>query len=213
MPEVTSSSSSTPLFYILNGQFAEKVPEGTPNAVSRVNKNNETVHEVYRKAWRGIVKDWQIRESEFQGKKFKSLLVMFDDATISLSGKMMSEFIKKFAGAKQDEEITVSPYPEFVGKDGITKKAGLTIYQNDQRLYSFFSEYDQEKKTYVSKNGFPDTGKQWNDMSEKECAIYFLDVEEFLDKWVDEHPINNIGAKPAPKEGEIPTIQISEIPF
>lgn len=210
MPEVKNIQNN-PFLTIFQGKFAQKVEAGTPNAVSRVNKLGATIHEIYYQAWRGIVKGWSIQESEYG----TSLNVFFDDVTLSLGGKMMSEFIKKFASADKQQEITVSPFPDFVGKNGIPKKSGLTLLQNGERLYSYFSEYDEKTKEYNYINGYPAPPKKWTEMSESEKKIYYIQVEDFLKNWVTLNPINNIGVDndESKFEEEIQEPDLSKVPL
>jgi len=215
MPSVNQDFNSTPFMNIISGRLLMNANEGTPGAVSREKKNGKVVWEVPYKAWRGVVKGWNIKEFEYEGKKIKSLNVNFDDVTLSLSSKMMTEFIKKFSNCKVDEEITVSPYPDFVGKDGRPKKSGLTIIQNGERIYDHFSEWKDEVLT--QKNGYPVPEKKWNDMSDSEKKIYNIRCDEFFENWVLLHPINNIAVEttepPAGTMHDEEEIDLSSVPF
>lgn len=192
---------------IIGGRLAVKTTEGAVGAESRINKNGDTVWEKYFKSYDGIVKGWAMNEFEFNGKKVKSLNVHFDDMTLSLSGKMKNEFIKKFAGAVQDKPITISPYPDFVTKDGKAKKSGLTIRQDGEKIYDYFTEY--KDGVFTNRNGFPAPPKKWADMSDADRQIYNIQCDAFLERWVEEHPINNIGARDDQDQG----FKIEDIPY
>lgn len=216
MPEVQNENNSGKTFLkIVNGRLVETAKVDTPGFTPRVNNEGKTVFEKSYDAWAGIVRDWKIEEFEYQGKKIKTLKVSFDDASLSLSGQMMREFINKFAGADKQKSITVSPYPDFIGKGGQPKKSGLTVIQNSERLYSHFSDYDKATNTFSQKNGHPVATARWDAMTEEQKAIYKIQVNSFLEKYVTEHPINTIGAGSgnAPKEEEIPTINLDDIEF
>ena len=223
MPAVDSESKGGKTFLnIIAGRLTEAVEEGTPGAVARVNKVGKTVFEKTYGAWGGIVRDWKIEEFEYEGKKMKTLKVFFDDASLSLSGGMMREFIQKFAGADKQKAIVVSPYPDFIGKNGQPKKSGLTLIQDSNRLYSHFSDYDKETNTFSQKNGFPVAPARWDAMTEEQKAIYKIQVNSFLEKYVTENPLNTIGAGSENAPDDIPTIhtedekedvKLDEIPF
>ena len=160
------------------------------------------MYEIAYQAWRGIVKDWKIVDSDYG----KTLHVCFDDVTVSLSGKSQSEFIKRFAGAKKDKEITIRPY-DFVADDG-QRKSGLTITQDGEKLMDFFSDYDKENHKFIYKNFYPEPEKEWGKMTEAQKKIYYITTEEFLQNYVTSNPINNIGV--TMEEEEIPTINLDE---
>lgn len=208
MPAVTNERGDKTFLNIVAGRIVEQVEEGTVGAVSRVNKLGRTVFEKTHDAWGGIVRDWKLDESEYG----VSLKVVFDDAILSLSGKMRDEFIKKFAGADKMQPIVVSPYPDFVGKDGMPKKSGLSLIQNSERLYSIFSDY--KDGVFTEKNGFPSAPARWDAMTKEQQAIYKIQVNSFLENYVTSHPINTIGAGSAnaPKEEEIPTVNLDDDP-
>lgn len=206
MPAVENNYTGVPFLSIVGGNLVKRVEAGTPGSKERVNKLGKTVHEVSFQAWRGIVKDWKIVDSDYG----KTLHVNFDDVTVSLSGKSQSEFIKRFAGAKKDEEITIRPY-DFVTDDG-QRKSGLTIIQGEEKLKDYFSDYDTETKKFTYKNSYPAPQAEWGKMTEAQKKIYYITTEEFLQNYVMLNPINNIGVKVEEEveEEEIPTINLDE---
>ena len=219
MPAVEDDYKGVPFLSIVGGVFTKKVDASTPEAKSRVNKLGKTVYEVSYPAWRGVVKGWKIVDSDYG----KTLHVNFDDVTVSLSGKSQSEFIKKFAGAQKDQEITIRPY-DFVTDDG-QRKSGLTITQGEEKLKDFFSTYDEANRKFSYRNGYPAPQTDWKRMSEAQKKIYYITTEEFLQNYVTNNPINNVGVRtesvPTMDE-EIPTIniederdeiKISDVPF
>lgn len=217
MPAVTNERGDKTFLNIVAGRIVEQVEEGTVGAVSRVNKLGRTVFEKTHDAWGGIVRDWKIEEFEYEGKKMKTLKVLFDDASLSLSGGMMREFINKFAGADKMQPIVISPYPDFIGKDGRPKKSGLTLIQDSERIYSHFSDYNKETNTHTAINGFPVAPARWDAMTEEQLAIYKIQVNSFLEKYVTEHPINTIGAgsenAPEPEDLEEKFTNPNDVPF
>lgn len=216
MPAVQDTFTGTPFLSIVGGKLVRKVEPGTPGAKERVNKLGATVFEINYDAWSGIVKDWNIVDSEYG----KTLHVKFDDVTLSLGGKSQSEFIKKFASADFSKEIVVKPY-DFITDQG-ERKSGLNIYQNEQKLRDFFSDYNAETRTFTQKNLYPVPPTTWDKMTEAQKKIYYITTEEFLQTFVATNPINNIGAESTNAPDDIPTInlddekedvKIDEIPF
>lgn len=209
MPAVQNEYSGTPFLSIVAGKFVKRVEPGTPGSKERVNKLGATVSEVHYDAWKGIVKDWSIVDGEYG----KSIHVNFDDVTLSLGGKMMSEFIKKFSGAKADQEIVVAPY-DFMTDDA-KRKTGLNMIQNGEKLWDFFSDYDKDTKTFSFKNGYPAPPTEWEKMTDAQKKIYYITTEEFLENYVTSHPINNIGAgsENAPQEPRVDPTNPDDVPW
>ncbi|MCX6822084.1 MAG: hypothetical protein NTW30_04890 [Candidatus Aenigmarchaeota archaeon] len=212
MPSVQSEFNGTPFLSIVGGKLVKKVESGTPGAKERVNKLGNTVYEVAFDAWRGIVKGWSIVDSDYG----KTLHVNFDDVTLSLGGKSQSEFIKRFAGAVKDQEITVKPY-DFVTDDG-KRKSGLTMVQNGEKLKDFFSDYDAETHTFTYKNFYPVPPTSWDKMTEAQKKIYYITTEEFLQTFVANNPINNIGSDTNDNDiddiiSKEDTVDLNSVPF
>lgn len=205
MPAVQDTFTGTPFLSIVGGKLVRKVEPGTPGAKERVNKLGATVFEINYDAWSGIVKDWNIVDSEYG----KTLHVKFDDVTLSLGGKSQSEFIKKFASADFSKEIVVKPY-DFITDQG-DRKSGLNIYQNEEKLRDFFSDYNAETRTFTQKNLYPVPPTTWDKMTEAQKKIYYITTEEFLQTFVATNPINNIGVD-SENAPEIPTINLDNEP-
>lgn len=211
MPAVQDTFTGTPFLSIVGGKLVRRVEAGTPGAKERVNKLGATVFEINYDAWSGIVKDWNIVDSEYG----KTLHVKFDDVTLSLGGKSQSEFIKKFASANFSKEIVVKPY-DFITDQG-ERKSGLNIYQNEEKLRDFFSDYNAETRTFTQKNLYPVPPTTWDKMTEAQKKIYYITTEEFLQTFVATNPINNIGVESENAPDDIPVVdakkQLDEIPW
>lgn len=208
MPEVKNEYNGTPFLSVVGGKLVQKVEAGTPGAKERVNKLGNTVTEIAFSAWRGIVKGWSIIDSDYG----RTLHVNFDDVTLSLSGKGQTEFIKKFASADKEKEITVKPY-DFVTDEG-KRKSGLTMLQDGEKLKDFFSDYDEATKKFTFKNFYPEPPVEWTKMTEAQKKIYYITTEEFLQNYVETNPINNIGAEESEVTlGDEATPDISKVPF
>lgn len=187
MPGTQAENSGKPYMSIFEGRLMMGAHEDTEGAVKRTKSSGKVVWEIPYKSWEGIVRGWEMKEFEYEGKKIKSLNVEFDDVKLSLSGKMMGEFIKKFAGADHEKAIVISPYPDFVGKDGTMKKSGLTVMQGGKRLYSHFT--DVKDGVYTMKNGYPVAPAAWDAMSDAQKKIYNIQTDEFLEAYVKLNPI------------------------
>jgi len=64
---------------VINGQFAQKVGEGTEGAEKRTNKNGKVVYEKYYKTAEGIITSMEIRTSDYDGRTFKTMCITLDD--------------------------------------------------------------------------------------------------------------------------------------
>lgn len=70
---LTNHNNNIKYLNIFEGTFRLKVPAGTENAVERVNKNGETVHELVYRNVAGYIKNLYIKKTDF-GRRFNLLL-------------------------------------------------------------------------------------------------------------------------------------------
>lgn len=64
---------------IFDGKFEVRVKADTPNSVSRVNKDGDTIHALIYKGVSGIITDIKKEISEYKGKKFSSMKIFLQD--------------------------------------------------------------------------------------------------------------------------------------
>lgn len=159
---------------VSNGKFVRRVDEGTPNAVSRVNKVGKTVHELFYTSLIGHVKEVTTKESEY-GKfwvvKVKSpandQVYQFE---MNYSSGYATSFLKALPNANLEQNVEISP--AIVKKDDKSQSV-IFLRQDGQAVKHYF--------TKANPNGMPDLeqikvkGKiTWDDTKRM----------EFLEKYV-----------------------------
>ena len=76
LPGVLSGGNSKTVYWgIYDGKLSRKSNEGEAGAIARTNKNNVKVWEVHERGVKGILKDVNIFENTFDGKKVKQLVI------------------------------------------------------------------------------------------------------------------------------------------
>ncbi len=124
---------------ILQGKFCQRVPEGTPGSVSRVNKVGKTVHEKFYDNFTGKLVDIKTQDGEYG----KSWIFSFKDSgeiynlQLSYSNSFATAFLKMLPNVDLTKEIKVSPSTKidengknksslFINQDGIALKHAYT---------------------------------------------------------------------------------------
>lgn len=161
---------------IMFGKVVQKVKSDTPGAVSRTNKNGETVYEINHDKLTGKISSIKVEEHDQFGKQIR--IVVDDDQqyllTISMRGGYGTGFLFRMMNVDFSKEVTFVPYliPQ---EDSKPDKAVLVLYQDDKKVESFF--------TKENKNGLPELEpitvkgkKTWDDTK----RIIFLErvIEE-----------------------------------
>ncbi len=132
---------------ILAGKFCQRVPEGTPGAIKRVNKMGKTVYEKFYDNFTGKLIDIKTQDGEYG----KSWIFSFKDKEeiynlqLSYSNSFATAFLKMLPNADLSKEMKVSPSTKEV--DG-KNKSSLFINQDGVALKH---AYTREKP-----NGMPD---------------------------------------------------------
>jgi hypothetical protein len=161
-------------FSILNGKFSVRVQEGTPGAVSRVNKLGKQVWEIFHDSFTGKLVNIRVRDGEYG----KSWNFDFKDGgeiyTLQLpySNSSAVNLLKILPNADLAKEMKVQPSMKI--EDNV-KKTSIFVSQDGVTLKHAF--------TKDNPNGMPDlkkvvvSGKEvWDD----------TDRLAFLQKMVDE---------------------------
>jgi hypothetical protein len=137
------------------GFFTKKVPEGTPNAVTRTNKEGASVTEIQFTSLSATLTD--IKEKE--GKFGKAYQFIFQDETesVCLESQTNSGLTSAIINRLPALDL-LSPFDieaKWVVKDG-KGRVYYNIYQgSDEAIKDFFQEWDEEKKEWNRLHGFP----------------------------------------------------------
>jgi hypothetical protein len=105
--------------------------------------------------------------------------------TMPLGSNYASDIMKKLPNVNFSNKVIFSPYS--FEDDKKKRKRGVTIYQNGEKIQSFFS--DSEGKTT---NGFPVPAKESDKMKTKDWTVYFIEVGEFLKSYIESEVIDKI---------------------
>ena len=134
---------------VSNGKFVRRVDEGTPNAVSRVNKVGKTVHELFYTSLIGHVKEVTTKESEYG--KFWVVKVQspandqWYQFEMNFSSGYATSFLKALPNADLSQNIEISP--AVVKKDDKSQSV-MFLKQGGVAIKHFF--------TKANPNGMPD---------------------------------------------------------
>lgn len=132
---------------ILGGKFCQRVPEGTPGAVTRTNKVGKTVHEKFYDSFTGKLVGIKTQDGEYG----KSWIFSFKDGEevyhlqLSYSNSFATAFLKMLPNVDLTKEMKVSPSTKEV--DG-KNKSSLFINQNGVAIKHAY--------TREHPNGMPD---------------------------------------------------------
>lgn len=136
---------------ILQGKFAQRVPEGTEGAITRVNKTGRTVHEKFYDRFTGVLTDIRVKDSDAYGKTWE---FVFDaDGTeyivqMPYSGSFSAQFLKMLPNIDITKKMTLTPVTEI--EDGKTKSS-LFVNQDGNAVKHAF--------TRANPNGMPEMKK------------------------------------------------------
>lgn len=124
---------------IFNGKFCQRVPEGTPGAVTRKNKMDKTVHEKFYDNFTGKLVGIKTQDGQYG----KSWIFSFKDGgeiynlQLSYSNSFATAFLKMLPNIDLSKEMKVSPSTKvdengknksslFVNQDGVALKHAYT---------------------------------------------------------------------------------------
>ena len=123
---------------ILGGKFCQRVPEGTPESVTRVNKVGNTVHEMFYNSFTGKLIDIKVTESSY-GKSWNFDFKDKEDVytlQLSYSNSFSTAFLKMLPNVDLTKEMKVSPSTKevdgknksslFINQDGVALKHAYT---------------------------------------------------------------------------------------
>lgn len=132
-------------FNIVDGKLTIRVPEGTLESTTRVNKIGKTVHEV--KYLDLLAKLVSITTSDSPyGKNWEFDFKAYDESILTLQLGYSSSFakalLKKLPNINLEEEFTIKPFSgEITQVDGTKKKVStITVYQNGVKIEPFYNK-------------------------------------------------------------------------
>ncbi len=216
--EMKTEGSNKKYYSVFSGAFRTKVPEGTPEALERTNKNGVRVFEREVKALFGTIENVAIEDSDY-GKQLKITLDANDEGinpilSFGVESKDGRDVLKKLPSIDLSKEVRIMPY-RFKPEDKDEEISGISITQKDEegkytmKVENFF--FNPITKKYIHEYPVID----WDTASESEKKIYKIQRDEFLLKYVEDNIVPRFSEKPEDTGFEYPTdeVDVSEIPF
>ncbi len=216
--EMKTEGSNKKYYSVFSGAFRTKVPEGTPEALERTNKNGVRVLEREVKALFGTIENIAIEDSDY-GKQLKITLDSNDEGvhpvlSFSVESKDGRDVLKKLPAIDFSKEVRIMPY-RFTPDDKDEEISGISIAQEDaegkftNKVENFF--YEPTTKKYL--HDFPTI--DWDKATESEQKIYKIKRDEFLLNYIQEKIVPSFSEKPEDTGFEYPTDEIKpeDVPF
>jgi hypothetical protein len=191
MALINDSAESNTYLSISLGKLRKKTDAENPNAVKRTSeKTGKDMYELVFAGLTGKIVGLEYKESKDYGN---SLVVKVKDESdiynvqISEESKYFSEFLTKYPNIDISKDIELKPY-DFIPKGETSRKKGLVIVQNGEKLSNYYITKDGEK--YIPKDGIPTY--DLNEFDLDEWKIYNVRLRKFLKKQLLEKFIPNI---------------------
>lgn len=217
MAKIELTAEKAVFFSVLaDGKFHHSVPEGTEGAVKREYETSDGTKgfkwEITANSIEGIISGISTRDGEY-GKQLH--IAFAPDAndtkdvvvSLNLSSNFAEDVLKKLPNVNVDKPVKLVPY-SFEDEKTKKQKRGITIYQDDQKIASYYHEMKKDKKTgkdiMSPINDYPEVPKESKDWDSDDWKMYFTNCRKFMVKQLEKHPLwNAIYVKPIDNEEEI----------
>jgi hypothetical protein len=184
MSSEMKNESNKIYFSVFDQKFRTRVPEGSDDALSRINKLGKQVHEREVSALFGVIEDLAIEDSDY-GKQLKITLDKNDDGknpviTFGVESKNGRDVLKLLPAVDFSKEVRILPY-RFTPDDKDEEVSGISIAHKDdegkftKKVGNYY--YDPIAKKYL--HGYPVLA-DWDKATESEQKIYKIQRDEFL---------------------------------
>lgn len=176
--------------------FGTKVSEGTDGAELVITKDTKgNTYEKHMLLYESItakIDSVTLRDTDFG----RNILIRFategDElpTIISLGAKSRyaTDFLHKLPNIKAGDLLTLKPYRFTADKDKL--RIGISIQGNDnQKITSGYTHFDEETKKFVNKEGFPEAKNNGKGFSKNDWVDYFTDVDRYLLAELKKNPL------------------------
>lgn len=197
-----TSAQATFFSVLSDGKFHHSVPEGTEGAVKREYelKDGTKGHkwEITANSIEGIISGISTRDGDFG----KQLHIAFAKDTsedkevvvsLNLASNFAEDIMKKLPNVNVDKPVKLVPY-SFEDEKTKKMKRGITVYQDENKITSFYHEMKKDKKG-VEKlspiNDYPEVPKEAKDWDSEDWKLFFGQARKFLVKQLEKHPLWN----------------------
>ena len=177
-----------------DGKFHQTVPEGTEGAVLREGELKDgTTFSKWEKLFSDI--SGKITKIEFyDGNYGKNLILTIEDegyepvkVSLNTSQNFGEDMLKKILAIDLEQPVKLVPYSLIDDKTKKSKK-GITVYQNDEKIQSYFHSYDTETKVTTPLHGYPKApvAKKGKTISADEWKLWFGQCRLFMINFIED---------------------------
>jgi len=180
------------------GKLHQKVDEGTEGAIKRdiIDKKTQEVtgtkFELQHDAVSGIIEGISIVEVNFGGgRKGKNLQIEMEDETISTSvdGVFGERILAILPNVDLSKPVKFKPYEAFITGDGTPRKAGITLYQDDEKVKNYYRDFEAKKDLHGIPEAKKDEDGDWIPSFKKRNQFMRKELEKLsVYKKVEEKP-------------------------
>lgn len=147
-------SNEETMLYIgtFQGNFVRRVGEGEPNAVTRVNKNGKTVHEVRFNTITGRLTDISEKDSEF-GKRW---IFVFEAGgqKLSLESSQKGSLATTIINRLPNLDLS-NPFKIKIAYNASKDRTMFFVDQDGVNIEDKYQKWDKEKREWIRNSGYP----------------------------------------------------------
>lgn len=203
MANIGYSAEKAKFFSVLaDGKFHHSVPEGTPNAVKREYETSDGKKgfkwDIIADSIEGTMSSISTRDGDF-GKQLHIAFAPDEKGTepvvisLNVASNFAEDFLKKLPNINVDKPVKLVPY-SFEDEKGKNKR-GITVYQEDKKLQSYYHEVKKSKdgkEKIVAINDYPEIPKEAKEWESDDWKVFFVQARKFLLKQLEKHPLYNL---------------------
>lgn len=176
---------------ITKEEYERRVADPKDNVRARewsTPKESGVAYEETYDALSGRIVAVNIRDHEQYGRSIAITLRQDNGAegvfTVSTDSQYGMTLMERLPNVNIDEPVRISAY---VKESGDKKRYTTFVTQGDTRVESFFKSWDDEKKTFVLSNGYPEVSekdqkkfgdKYWSQRYFPECSVFLVEYIE-----------------------------------
>lgn len=157
-----------------------KVPENTPGARTRINKNEKVVHEITKTSLIGRLHDIELRESDYGVQMVVRLIPKLGHMhviTIPKASRQFTSFMERLRGINVQESVELMAWQ-------MEKKSGIAVHQGGQKIPSqYFTKTPDGGVQYH--HGYPAWPEGFKQLPERDRMNFLFDLDEFFQKEMD----------------------------
>ena len=152
MSEMMSQTNDMIYIGTFQGKFTRRVSEGTPDAVSRVNKQDKTVHEIQFNRLIGNLVDIKEKTGDY-GARYH-FIMKNGDTTVAIESGLSSNLASSIINRLPNLDLS-QPF-EIVARWNMSKERALFfINQNGEEVKDYFQTWDEGTKKWTLNHKFP----------------------------------------------------------